>query len=111
MSEDWPHEGWWGEGDWLIWSDESDWPPSYHGTGSEEYFNSGWCLFDRKAVSGYVAVHPGHPTQYSFHLNDAFQFQRRLRVAVETVGWDEADRRIRAEHPVWSTTAFWYGAP
>jgi hypothetical protein len=56
-------------------------------------------------------VHPGHPTQYSFHLNDAFQFQRRLRVAVETVGWDEADRRIRAEHPVWSTTAFWYGAP
>jgi len=111
MSEDWPHEGWWGEGDWLIWSDESDWPPSYHGTGSEEYFNSGWCLFDRKAVSGYVAVHPGHPTQYSFHLNDAFQFRRRLRVAVETVGWDEADRRIRTAHPVWSTTAFWYAAP
>ena len=108
MSEDWPHEGWWGEGDWLIWTDESDWPPSYHGTGSEEYFNSGWCLFDRKAVSGYVAVHPGHPTQYSFHLNDAFPFRKRIRVAVETVGWDEADRRIHAEHPTWSTTAFWY---
>lgn len=108
MSEDWPHESWWGEGDWLIWTDESGWPPSYHGTGSEEYFNSGWCLFDRKAVSGYVAVHPGHPTQYSFHLNDAFPFRRGVRVAVETVGWDDADRRIHAEHPAWATTAFWY---
>jgi hypothetical protein len=108
MREDWPHDGWWGEGDWLIWSDETDWPPSYHGTGSEEYFNSGWCLFDRKAVSGYVAVHPGHPTQYSFHLNDAFQFQRNIRVAVETMGWDKADQQIRDEHPIWASTAYWY---
>ena len=37
---------------------ETGWPPSYHGTGTEEYFNSGWCKFDRKAVSGYVSVHP-----------------------------------------------------
>ncbi len=108
---DWPHEGWWGEGDWLIWSDETGWPPSYHGTGSEEYFNSGWCKFDRKAVSGYVSVHPGHPTEYSFHLNDAFQFQRNIRVAVETVGWDKANQQIRDEHPVWGSTAFWYGLP
>jgi hypothetical protein len=111
MSEDWPHEGWWGEGDWLIWTDDAGWPPRYHGTGSEEYFNSGWCLFDRKAISGYVAVHPGHPTQYSFHLNDAFQFQKNVRVVVETMGWDKADQQIRDEHPVWRSTAFWYAAP
>ena len=111
MREDWPHEGWWGEGDWLIWTDETGWPPSYHGTGSEEYFNSGWCKFDRKAISGFVAVHPGHPTEYSFHLNDAFQFQRNIRIAVETMGWDKADLQIRQEHPVWGTTAFWYAAP
>jgi hypothetical protein len=108
MREDWPHDGWWGEGDWMIWTDETAWPPSYHGTGSEEYFNSGWCLFDRKAISGFVAIHPGHPTQYSFHLNDAFQFQRNIRVAVETMGWDKADQLIREEHPVWASTAFWY---
>jgi hypothetical protein len=111
LRADWPHEGWWGEGDWLIWSDETGWPPRYHGTGSEEYFNSGWCLFDRKAISGYVAVHPGHPTEYSFHLNDAFQFRRNVRVAVETVGWDKADQQIHDEHPVWASTAYWYGRP
>jgi hypothetical protein len=108
MHEDWPHEGWWGEGDWLIWTDETGWPPSYHGTGSEEYFNSGWCKFDRKVISGFVAIHPGHPTEYSFHLNDAFQFQRNIKIAVETMGWDKADQQIRAEHPVWGTTAYWY---
>jgi hypothetical protein len=108
MREIWPHEGWWGEGDWLIWTDETGWPPSYHGTGSEEYFNSGWCKFDRKAVSGYVAVHPGYPTEYSFHLNDAFQFRRNIKVAVETMGWDKADQQIRDEHPIWGSTAFWY---
>jgi hypothetical protein len=111
MREDWPHDTWWGEGDWLIWTDETGWPPSYHGTGSEEYFNSGWCLFHRKAISGYVAVHPGHPTEYSFHLNDAFQFRHNIRVAVETMGWDKADQQIRDEHPVWASTAYWYAYP
>jgi len=47
----WPYRMWWGEGDWLIWSDESEYPPGYHGTGTEEYYNSGWCWFDRKAIS------------------------------------------------------------
>ena len=111
LRENWPHQGWWGEGDWLIWTDETGWPPGYHGTGSEEYFNSGWCHFDRKAISGYVAVHPGYPTEYSFHLNDAFQFRNNIRVAVETMGYGEADRQIHEEHPIWASTAFWYGLP
>jgi Protein of unknown function (DUF2961) len=111
LRTDWPHEGWWGEGDWLIWTDETGWPPSYHGTGSEEYFNSGWCKFDRKAVSGYVAIHPGHPTEYSFHLNDAFQFSQNIKIAVETMGWDKADQQIHNEHPVWASTGYWYAPP
>ncbi|MDH4271052.1 MAG: DUF2961 domain-containing protein [Candidatus Aminicenantes bacterium] len=108
----WPDETWWGEGDWLIWTDEDAWPPSYHGTGSEEYFNSGWCQFDRKAVSGFVTLRPGHPTVYSFHLNDAFQFERSIRVVEEQMGGEpEAVRRISEEHPVWGATAFWYALP
>ncbi len=108
----WPHQKeWWGEGDWLIWTDEDGWPPSYHGTGTEEYFNSGWSAFDRKAVSGYVATRPGHETVYSFHLNDAFQWQRSARVAVETAGWVEGDEIIRREHPIWGSTAWWYATP
>jgi hypothetical protein len=98
---------WWGEGDWMIWTDEDAWPPSYHGTGSEEYFNSGWCQFDRKAVSGYVVQDWSHPvdaTVYSFHLNDAFQFQKNVRVAVEIMLWQAPP----IPGALWGSTAFWY---
>ena len=111
----WPHRDWWGEGDWLIWTDEDAWPPSYHGTGSEEYFNSGWCSFDRKAVSGFIKTHPGEVALYSFHLNDAFQFHRNIRVAEETFGMDGAgmigNTIIQRDHPVWGSTAYWYALP
>ncbi|MHC4123589.1 MAG: glycoside hydrolase family 172 protein [Planctomycetota bacterium] len=104
----WPRNDWWGEGDWMIWTDEKGFPPSYHGTGTEEYFNSGWCHFDRKAVSGFVKMRPGRPTVYSFHLNDAFQFQHNITVAVETTAFGKARRYIENEHPIWGSTAFWY---
>ncbi|MBI4582043.1 MAG: DUF2961 domain-containing protein [Planctomycetes bacterium] len=111
----WPHRDWWGEGDWLIWTDEDGWPPSYHGTGSEEYFNSGWCSFDRKAVSGFIKTRPGEVAVYSFHLNDAFQFRRNIRVAEETMGADGfgmmGNTIIQRDHPIWSSTAYWYARP
>ena len=109
----WPSTLWWGEGDWLFWTDEDGWPPSYHGTGTEEYFNSGWCNFDRKAVSGYITritTQPGEAAVYSFHLNDAFQFRKRVRVAVETVGFEQEMQIINEQHPYWGSTAFWYAA-
>jgi hypothetical protein len=109
----WPSDKWWGEGDWLIWTDERGWPASYHGTGSEEYFNSGWCKFDRKAVSGFVAVHPGDVAVYTFHLNDAFQFKDNIRVCEEK--WthhrgneDPFDNKVPC---IWGSTAFWYALP
>jgi DUF2961 family protein len=108
---DWPSEEWWGEGDWIIWSDEDGWPPSYHGTGSEEYFNSGWCQFDRKAVSGFVTLRPGHPMVYSFHLNDAFQFRRNIRVVEEQMGAGGGNDIIRSRHPRWGSAAYWYALP
>jgi len=113
LTVDWPYEAgtWWGEGDWMIWTDENAWPPSYHGTGSEEYFNSGWCLFDRKAVSGFVMLRPGHPTVYSLHLNDAFQFRRNVRVVEEQMGFGPGEKVIRQRHPLWTSTAYWYALP
>ncbi|MBE7558190.1 DUF2961 domain-containing protein [bacterium] len=107
---DWPSEIWWGEGDWLIWSDEDAWPPSYHGTGSEEYYNSGWCVFDRKAVSGFVRMRPGRVGVYSFHLNDAFNFRKNIRVVEEMMPWNTAQSLIEEKHPLWESTAFWYRA-
>jgi hypothetical protein len=113
LTVDWPYEAgyWWGEGDWMIWTDENGWPPSYHGTGSEEYFNSGWCQFDHKAVSGFVMLRPGHHTVYSFHLNDAFQFQRKVRVVEEQMGFGPGEKVIQERHPLWTSTAYWYALP
>jgi hypothetical protein len=106
---DWPFwTPWWGEGDWLFWTDETGWPPSYHGTGSEEYFNCGWTLFERKAMSGYITGRPGLVGFYSFHLNDGFQFQKNIRVMEETMGSFQGDELIHLLHPSWGTTAFWY---
>jgi len=49
---------------------------------------------------------------YSFHLNDAFQFDRSVRVVEEQMGNEpDAVRRIAEDHPVWGATAFWYALP
>ena len=108
---DWPHEDWWGEGDVMIWTDEEGWPPGYHGTGTEEYFNGGFKVFDRTAVSGYIKTRPGPIALYSFHLGDAFHFQQSIRVAVETVGLFEGAAIVERDNPAWGTTAFWYALP
>jgi len=63
--------------------------------------------FDRKAVSGFVTLRPGHPTVYSFHLNDAFQFQKSFRIVEEQMG----NKVIDDTHPRWYSTAFWYSLP
>ena len=114
LQVDWPYETWWGEGDWLFWTDEDAWPPSYHGTGTEEYFNSGWGMFDRKAVSGFVSLRPGYPTVYSFHLNDAFCFQKNILVVEEQWALKpntvDLNRIMSDLNPMWSSTAFWYSA-
>ena len=105
LQVDWNTNLWWGEGDFIIWTDENSWPPSYHGTGSEEYFNGGWGMFDRKAVSGFVALRPGFPTVYSFHLNDAFNFQKSIIFAEEELALPYDMRDFK---PMWNATAFWY---
>ncbi len=101
----WPYPIWWGEGDWLIWSDESGFPPGYHGTGTEEYYNSGWCWFDNKAISGFITQKPANVFVYSFHMNDNFQFQNTLKVANE-IWWHKDIMRS-----IYGGTAFWYAYP
>lgn len=111
MQVAWRTRDWWGEGDWLIWTDDDTWPPRYHGTGTEEYFNSGWERFDRQATAGFITFQPAPVAVYSFHMNDAFQFQRSLRVQVETTGHPGAEVIIARDHPAWTTAAFWYSEP
>lgn len=107
----WPYPDlWWGEGDWQIWADLEfeAWPPSYHGTGTEEFYDGGWTRFDRRPLSGAVKQRPGLVTTYGFLLNDAFEFEDRIRMQVETLGLNVGNTAILDQHPDWVSTVYWY---
>jgi hypothetical protein len=99
---------WWGEGDEMIFIDDDTWPPSVHGTGTEDYFNHAWGM-QRQAYPYHGAiVHegdvPGYAVSYRFHVVDPIRFQARLRVTVE---------HGHANHLAddWASTAYWYQLP
>jgi hypothetical protein len=96
---------WWGEGDEMIFIDEDTWPPSLHGTGSEDYFNHAWGMQDNAFLMNGSALHesiiPGYQVSYRFHLADPIHFNRRIAVTLE---------HGHANHLAddWSSTAYWY---
>lgn len=95
---------WW-EGDEMIFIDDDQWPPSIHGTGSEDYFNHAWGMQDKRDLYNGSAVHgsvvSGLHVSYRFHLTDPARFNRRIRVTLE---------RGHGNHlgGDWSSTAYWY---
>jgi D-arabinan exo alpha-(1,3)/(1,5)-arabinofuranosidase (non-reducing end) len=96
---------WWGEGDEMIFIDGDDWPPSLHGTGSEDYFNHAWGMQDNAFLMNGSALHesvmPGWQVSYRFHLADPIHFSERILVSFE---------HGHANHLAddWSSTAYWY---
>jgi len=81
--------GWWGEGDDMIFIDGEKWPPSFHGTGTEEIFGGGAC--PNVEYSGpYTGFHlisnsdwSGKNSMYRFHITDPIRFQKSIRVTIE----------------------------
>jgi len=96
---------WWGEGDDMFFIDGEAWPPSLHGTGSEDYFNQAWGMqpnaFPMNGSALAEVDCPGYQVSYRFHLVDPVFFQRSLRVTME---------HGHANHlsDDWSSTAYWY---
>ncbi len=96
---------WWGEGDEMIFIDDDTWPPSLHGTGSEDYFNHAWGMQDNAFLMNGSALHesiiPGYQVSYRFHLVDPIHFSKRIAVTLE---------HGHANHLAddWSSTAYWY---
>lgn len=98
---------WYGEGDDMIFIDGEKWPPSLHGTGTEDYFNTAWC----PAVKYHAPYHgitipggenwSGKISLYRFHIEDPICFQRSIRVTIEH---GHANRRSDD----YSSTAYWY---
>lgn len=98
---------WYGEGDDMIFIDGEEWPPSLHGTGTEDYFNTAWC-----PQQEYSSPHhgitlggsdnwSGQISLYRFHVEDPVTFERSIRVTIEH---GHANKRSDD----YSTVAYWY---
>lgn len=80
---------WYGEGDDMVFVDGEGWPPSIHGTGSEEIFGGG--ASPKHAYTGpYTGFHlvespqyDGRVAMYRWYVHDPIHFSRSLRWTVE----------------------------
>ena len=77
--------GWYGEGDDMVFIDGDTWPPSIHGTGTEEIFGAGACP-SREFAGPYSGFHlvespdyAGLVGAYRWFLPDPIRFARSLR--------------------------------
>jgi hypothetical protein len=85
-----PSPMWYGEGDDMIFIDGEPWPPSLHGTGTEDYFNTSWSpnTLYTHPFYGYARVNNdvgwlGRTHVYRFHITDPVYFNRSLRFTIE----------------------------
>jgi hypothetical protein len=85
------------------------WPPTLHGTGTEDYFNTAWCPTQDYSSPYHGIIANGGPnwtepvTLYRWHIEDPVIFHRQIRVTIEH---GHANRRSDDL----SSVAFWYQA-
>ena len=98
---------WYGEGDDMIFIDGEEWPPSLHGTGTEDYFNTAWSP-QQKYSAPYHGITlgggenwSGQISLYRFHVEDPVTFERSIRVTIEH---GHANKRSDD----YSSVAYWY---
>ena len=91
----------------MIFIDGEVWPPSLHGTGTEDYFNVAWG-FQKAFSSPFFGVTMpvdedagGKTSAYRFHILDPVRFQESVRVTIEH---GHANNRCDD----FSSTAYWY---
>jgi len=84
--------GWYGEGDDMIFIDGESWPPSIHGTGSEEIFGGGACPSEEYAgpYTGFLQVENrggdtffGNNAMYRWYMQDPVRFMKSVRWSIE----------------------------
>jgi len=102
--------GWWGEGDDMIFIDGEGWPPSYHGTGTEEIFGGGACPNREYAgpYTGFVAIQEqgattwrGQNSMYRWFVHDPIRFQKSIR-------WTLEHGHANNFENDYSSVAYWY---
>ena len=102
--------GWWGEGDDMFFIDGETWPPSLHGTGTEDYFCGAWNynLLKQTFCTPYYGYHfktnadyTGKHSQYRYHIQDPIPFQQSLLFSIEHGHANERQGD-------WISSAYWY---
>lgn len=83
---------WFGEGDDMIFIDGETWPPSLHGTGTEDWYN---CAFsprcEHQAPYHGVLLYNGTPdwpwkgkqSFYRYHIEDPIRFRKSILFSIE----------------------------
>ncbi len=104
-------ENWYGEGDEMIFIDDDNegqrWPPTLHGTGTEDYFNTAWGPDEAFSSPFFGLTLPGHHnftgtiSWYRWHLLDPVRFSKSIRVSIE-----HGHANSRSDD--FSSTAYWY---
>lgn len=98
---------WYGEGDDMIFVDGEKWPPSLHGTGTEDYFNTAWCPTQEVCYPYHGIILGGGPnwsgkvSLYRYHILDPVIFRKSIRVTIE-----HGHNNHRSDDL--SSTAYWY---
>jgi len=99
--------GWYGEGDDLIFIDDDTWPPSIHGTGSEEIFGGGASPKHEytRPYSGFHIIENfnywGNNGMYRWYVNDPIRFKKRIR-------WTIEHGHANSYENDYSSVAYWY---
>lgn len=103
---------WYGEGDDMWFIDGEAWPPSLHGTGTEDYFNTAWgpkerythLYFGAAKINEGQSDWLGRTHVYRFHFEDPIYFTKSLRGSIEI-----GHANLLCADVV--TVAYWYQVP
>lgn len=102
---------WYGEGDEMIFIDGEAWPPSLHGTGTEDYFSTAFCPTQEydSAYSGLLKYSGeqagfrfgGKNVMYRLHVADPIHFEQSIRFTIEHGHANKLSND-------YCSTAYWY---
>lgn len=100
---------WPGEGDDMIFVDGESWPPSLHGTGTEDYFGAAWGFPSGEYAGPYHGISLGTSVQehfglwslYRWHIEDPVRFTSSIRVTIE-------HGHANDQANDFSSVAYWY---
>lgn len=100
---------WPGEGDDMFFIDGEKWPPSMHGTGTEDYFGMAWGFPPGEHSTPYHGISLGSDAQehfgkwslYRFHVEDPVHFAKSIKVSIE-------HGHANDQSNDYSSVAYWY---